>query len=116
MLYDMLIYNRYFKNLEKLGLRGDVTPWQLAHSFSGYLSTEGIVYLEPSLSRVLGAFNREEDPIKLVCSSYLALHEEVKLLLYYTSRLVDVLTLYAIDRLLRYSLLRVLYSRWLKPW
>ncbi len=116
VLYDVLIYNKYFKNLEKLELRGDVTPWQLAHSFSGYLSTEGIVYLEPSLSRVLGAFNREEDPIKLVCSSYLALHEEAKFLLYYTSRLVDVLTLYAIDRLLRYSLLRVIYSRWLKPW
>ncbi|MFZ8782707.1 MAG: hypothetical protein ACO2OR_01810 [Desulfurococcaceae archaeon] len=115
-LLGTLYYTRYLANLRRLGLGEGASLKQLVSSITERFAPHGLVYFEPSLARVLGASERGGDSVEAWCSGVLALYEEAKSLLYYTNKLVDLLTLYGVDRLLRYRLLRALYSRWLRPW
>jgi len=115
-LFDLLFYTRYLSNLRKLGLEEDLSLRQLVKSVLEHVTTAEQVYVEPSLTRILEAAQRGGDSLEAWCNSVLALYEEAKFLLYYTNRLVDILTLYGVDRVLRYMLLRLLHSRWLIQW
>ena len=116
MLLDVFLYNRYLDNLKILELRYDMSLKEFITSNLRYFRGLGIVYLEPGLARLLEAMKHGEDLVEIWCSGVKTLYDIAKNTLYYTNKLIDLITLFGIDRLLRYSLLRVLFSRWLRPW
>lgn len=116
MLLDVFLYTRYLDNLKILRLGDDVSLREFIPSSLGFLRGVGIVYFESGLLRLLEAVRRKEDLVEMWCSGVMTLYDIAKNTLYYTNKLLDLITLFGIDRSLRYSLLRVLFSRWLRSW
>jgi len=120
-LLDALLYTRYHDNLKALKLvteatLGDVSLRELVNIGLGHLGGAGSIYFESGLARIEEALRDKSDPVKSWCRAILALYEVARNALYYTNTLVDLVALYGVDRLLRYRLLRIIYSRRLKPW
>jgi hypothetical protein len=106
-LLDAFLYARYLNNLKALKLGEDVAMRDLIID---------CYYFEPGVARLLEALRSGRDPLEAWVNGVQVLYDVAKSALYYTNRLVDLVTLYGVDRVLRYKLLRVIYSRWLKPW
>jgi len=106
-LLDAFLYARYLNNLKALKLGEDAAMRDLIID---------CYYFEPGVARLLEALRSERDPLEAWVNGVQVLYDVAKSALYYTNRLVDLVTLYGVDRVLRYKLLRVIYSRWLKPW
>jgi len=106
-LLDALLYARHLNNLKSLKLGEDAAMRDLIID---------CYYFEPEVARLLEALKSEGDPLKAWVNGVQILYDSAKNALYYTNRLVDLVTLYGVDRVLRFKLLRVIYSRWLKPW
>jgi hypothetical protein len=116
VLLDALLYMRYLDNLNALKLKEDIAMRELMINSIKYLKGAGSIYFESGLNKIHEALRDKKDLLETWCKATLALYEISKNALYYTNVLVDLITLYGIDRVLRYKLLRVIYSRWLKPW
>jgi hypothetical protein len=115
-LLDAFFYNRYLNNLKTLKLGEELSLQQLIGSSLGFLKGSGVVYFESGLAKLLEAIKHREDLVEMWCCGVMTLYDIAKNALYYTNKLIDLVTLFGIDRLFRYSLLRILFSRWLRPW
>lgn len=115
-LLDMFLYVRYLDNLKALRLGGDESVREVVTNALIFLTGPGAVYFESGVVKLLEAGKREENTVVAWCNSALTLYEAAKNALYYADSLIDLVTLYGIDRLLRHVLLRLLVSRWLRPW
>ena len=115
-LLDIFLYARYLDNLKTLKLEGDLSLRELISSSLGFLKGPGIVYFESGLARLLETVKHREDLVETWCSGVSVLYDVARNTLYCTNKLIDLVTLFGIDRLLRYILLRILFSRWLRPW
>lgn len=120
-LLDALLYTRYHDNLKALKLvteatLGDISLKELVNIGLGHLGGAGSIYFESGLARIEEALRDKSDPVKSWCRAILALYEVARNALYYTNTLVDLVALYGVDRLLKYRLLKIIYSRRLKPW
>jgi len=116
MLLDVFLYIKYLDNLKILRLEDDMSLKEFITNNLGFLGGLGIVYFEPGLAKLLEAVRRREDLVETRCSVVMTLYDIAKNTLYYTNKLIDLITLFGIDRSLRYLLLRVLFSRWLGAW
>jgi hypothetical protein len=106
-LLDALLYARYLVNLRILRLEGDIPIKDIVPD---------CYYFKFGIAELLEALKKADDPLEAWVNGVQTLYNVAKNALYYTNRLVDLVTLYGVDRVLRYKLLRVIYSRWLKPW
>ena len=116
MLLDVFLYIKYLDNLKILRLEDDMSLKEFITNNLGFLGGLGIVYFESGLAKLLEAVRRREDLVEMWCSVVMTLYDIAKNTLYYTNKLIDLITLFGIDRSLRYLLLRVLFSRWLGAW
>jgi hypothetical protein len=116
-LYDILQYVRYLDNLEVLGLRRDVEVGDLVVEGVKFFRGVGALYFEVGLEQILRTSKKfRVGTLERFIEEVSTLYQLSKDVLYYRGGVLNLLTLYGIDRLLRYELLRVLFSRWLRPW
>jgi hypothetical protein len=116
MLLSVFLYIKYLDNLRILKLEDDASLKEFIARNLGFLKGPGIIYFELGLARLLEAMKHRGDLVEMWCCGVMTLYDIAKNTLYYTNKLIDLITLFGIDRLFRYSLLRVLFSRWLRPW
>ena len=116
MLLSVFLYIKYLDNLRILKLEDDASLKEFIARNLGFLKGPGIIYFELGLAKLLEAMKHREDLVEMWCCGVMTLYDIAKNTLYYTNKLIDLVTLFGIDRLFRYSLLRVLFSRWLRPW
>jgi hypothetical protein len=116
-LYDILLYLKYLDNLRTLKLKGDILINDLIVEGIKFFKGIGNPYFEVGLISLLtiskkyggGSMGRFIEEVS-------TLYRISRDALYYRGGLLNLITLYGIDRLLRYELLRILFSRWLRPW
>jgi hypothetical protein len=117
VLYDILQYIRYLDNLDILNLRRDIQVSDVVIEGIKFFRGVGALYFEVGLEQILKISKKfRVGPLERFIEELLTLYQLSKDVLYYRGGVINLLTLYGIDRLLRYELLRVLFSRWLRPW